>query len=141
MTIVILGILSATAIPKFFDFSVYQQRVFFDDTLNAIRYAQKLAVATACNVQVSISGNQFTLMRPSASNRSLCSSTSTGDFTLAVSRPGSRESSYQGSLAGISLTSATVYFTAKGNASSGMTIKVGSQQIIIVPDTGFVYAP
>ena len=61
MTIVILGILSVTALPKFFSLSVFQQQVFFDDTLNALRYAQKLAVVTACNVQVSIAANTFTI--------------------------------------------------------------------------------
>ena len=143
MTIVIVGILSATALPKFFDFSVFQQRTFFDDTLNAIRYAQKLAVATACNVQVAIAANRFTITRPNAGSAAdpKCTSTNAADFTQAVTRPGSNESSYQGSLSGVSLTTATVYFMAKGNASSAATINVGSQQIVIVPDTGFVYAP
>jgi MSHA pilin protein MshC len=141
MTIVILGILSATALPKFFNFSTYQQRGFFDDTLNAIRYAQKLAVVTGCNVQVSISANTFTINRPGAVDRSLCASTTAADYTLAVSRPGSNESTYQGSLAGVTLTSATVYFTSKGTASSDVSITVGSQQINIIKDTGFVYAP
>lgn len=144
MTIVIVGIVSATALPKLFNFSTYQQRTFFDDTLNAIRYAQKLAVATACNVQVAIAGNQFTLTRPAA-DRSRCTSTSASDFTQAVTRPGSGESSYQGSQSGVALTATTVYFTAKGNASSSLfsngvlAVNVGSRQITIVQDTGFVY--
>lgn len=139
MTIVILGILSATALPKFFDLSTYQQRTFFDDTLAAIRYAQKLAVATGCNVQVAIAANRFELKRPGATDRSQCASTTAGDFTQAVIRPGSGEASYQGSQAGIALTSATVYFTAKGNASDGLDIQVGNNKITIVKDTGFVY--
>jgi MSHA pilin protein MshC len=139
MVIVVLGILSATALPRFFDVSTYQQRGFFDDTLNAIRYAQKLAVATGCNVQVTIAGNQFELKRPSASDRSLCSSSNASDFTQAVTRPGSGETSYQGSQSGISATDATLYFTAKGTASSGATITVGNGQITVVQNTGFVY--
>ncbi len=141
MTLVIIGILSVTALPKFFSLSVFQQRFFFDDTLNALRYAQKLAVVTACNVQVAITANAFTVTRPGATDRSQCTSTNPANFTQNVTRPGSRESTYTGSQSGISLTTATVYFTAKGNASSGLTISVGTQQIIIVPDTGFVYAP
>lgn len=139
MVIVVLGILSATALPRFFDVSTYQQRGFFDDTLNAIRYAQKLAVATSCNVQVTIAGNQFTLNRPSASDRSLCNSTNAKDFTLAVTRPGSGEAGYQGSQAGVSVTDATLYFTAGGAVTSGATITVGSRQISVVQNTGFVY--
>jgi len=139
MTIVILGILSATALPKFFDLSAYRQRTFFDDTLAAIRYAQKLAVATGCNVQVAIAANQFELKRPGATDRSQCASTTAGDFTQAVIRPGSGEVSYQGSQSGIAVSAATVYFTAKGDASAGLDIAVDSSKITIVKDTGFVY--
>ncbi|AMK78847.1 MULTISPECIES: pilus assembly FimT family protein [Methylomonas] len=141
MTIVILGILSATALPKFFDLSVYQERAFFDDTINAIRYAQKLAVATGCNVQVQISANQFELKRPTVTDRSQCASTISANFGLSVARPGSGESSYQGSQSGINLSTTTFYFTAKGDSSADEQINIGSngKQISVVKDTGFVY--
>lgn len=139
MTIVILGIVSATALPKFFSLSAYQERGFFDDTLNAIRYAQKLAVATGCNVQVVIAANQFVLKRPGASDRNQCASTTASDFTQSITRPGSGESSYQGSQSGISVSDATVYFTAKGTASTGLDITVGSRKITVLQNTGFVY--
>jgi len=139
MVIVVLGILAISAIPKFFDVSIFQQRGFFDDTLNAIRYAQKLAVATACNVQVNIASDQFELKRPEATDRSLCRSTSSDDFTQTVMRPGSGESSYQGSLSGVSLSTTTLSFSAKGSASGDAAINVGSRQITVVGTTGFVY--
>jgi len=141
MTIVILGILSATTLPKFFDLSVYQERTFFDDTINAIRYAQKLAVTSACNVQVQIAANQFELKRPTETNRSLCASTNYADFGLSVARPGSSESDYRGNQSGINLSDATFYFTAKGEASAAQQINVGGngKQISVVKDTGFVY--
>ncbi|WP_230874879.1 hypothetical protein [Methylomonas sp. LL1] len=139
MIIVMLGILSATAMPRFFDLSIFQQRGFFDDTLNAMRYAQKLAVATGCNVQLSIAANQYQLKRPGASNRSLCESTSATDFTLEVIRPGSGEASYQGNQSGVAVSDATLYFLANGSASTGATITVGGRQITVVQNTGFVY--
>ncbi len=137
MTLVILGILSAVAMPKFFSYTTFQQTGFFYDMLNAIRYAQKLAVATNCNVQVAISANQYALTRPSA--RTYCTSTTAANFTQNIIRPGSGENSYQGSLAGVALSSATFFFMARGNASGAFTITVGSHQISIVPDTGYVY--
>lgn len=139
MVVVVLGILAISAMPKFFNIGTFQQRSFFDDTLNAISYAQKLAVATNCNVQVSIAANQFELKRPSATDRSLCRSTSDSDFTLAVPRPGSGESNYRGSLAGISLADTTIYFNAKGHASTDAEINVGNRRISVVGSTGFVY--
>lgn len=139
MVIVVLGILSANLAPKFFNFSTFQQRGFFDDTLGAIRYAQKLAVATGCNVQVTIAANQYQLKRPGASDRSRCSSTTAGDYTLAVPRPGTGDASYIGSQSGVTLSDATIYFTAKGLASANALITVGSRGISVVQDTGFVY--
>jgi MSHA pilin protein MshC len=123
--------------PKFFSYTTFQQTGFFYDMLNAIRYAQKLAVATSCNVQVAITANQYTLTRPSA--RTYCTSMAAANFTQAVTRPGSGETSYQGSLSGVTLSSATFYFMAKGNASGAYTLTVGTHQISIVPDTGYVY--
>lgn len=139
MVIVMLGVLSASALPKFFDLTSFQQRGFFDDTLGAARYAQKLAVASGCNVQFEIAGNQFSLKRPGASDRSQCSSTNSSEYTQAVTRPGSNDSSYQGSQSGVALSNTTLYFNAKGSASSGATISVGSRQITVVQDTGFIY--
>jgi MSHA pilin protein MshC len=139
LIIVILGILASSALPKFFELSGYQQRGFFYDTLNAIRYAQKLAVATGCNVQFSIASNQYTLKRPGASDRSLCSSSTASDFTQVVSRPGSGESSYQGSQSGVSISNTTLYFNAQGTASTNATITLANRQITVVRNTGFVY--
>lgn len=140
MVIVLLGILSATALPKFFDVSSYQQQAFFDDTLGAIRYAQKLAVATGCKVQVSINANTYVLNRPG--DRSQCPSNS-AVFSLPVRNPGTGEASYTHSEPGVSLTSnhATFYFDALGRASADVLLTVaGVKTIAVVRDTGFVYA-
>lgn len=139
MLIVLLGVVSVTALPKFFNYQVFQERGFFDDTLAAFRYAQKLAIATGCNVLITTSGNQFQLKRPAASDRSKCSSTTSSDFTLNVTRPGSIDS-YQGSQSGIAITSASIFFTAKGGSASGdSSITVGSRSFNIVAATGFIH--
>lgn len=43
--IVIIGIMSAVAIPRMFDRGVYDSRGFYDQTLATIRFAQKSAIA------------------------------------------------------------------------------------------------
>lgn len=141
MVIVLLGILSATALPRFFDVSGYRQQAFFDDTLNAVRYAQKLAVATGCKVQVSISANAYALNSPAV--RSQCTSNSPV-FSLPVRNPGTGEASYTHSESGVTLTStpATFNFDALGRASADATLTIaGSKTITVVSETGFVYAP
>jgi MSHA pilin protein MshC len=140
MTLVILGIVSATFLPKFFQISVYQERVFFDDTLAAMRYAQKLAVATGCNIQFSIAGNSYALKRPAAIDRSQCSSTNAAHFTRDLAHPGTGAAQYTGSQSSISLTPVTLYFSALGNASSDADIAVGSnKRITVTQTTGLVY--
>lgn len=136
MVLVLLGILSAQALPRFFNLTAYQQRVLYDDTLAALRYAQKLAIATHCNVQFSIAGNQFRLMLPAS--RASCNSQVAGNFTTTVLRPGSA-TAYTGSESGVSITTATIYFDSLGQAfASTTTIAVGTLSITLVPSTGFV---
>ena len=129
--IVLLGILAATALPKFFEKSAYQQRVMFDDTLSAVRYAQKLAVATGCNVQFSIASNAFQVLHATT-----CSGSGYG---LNVAHPGDGSSSYIGSESGVTLPDTNIIFNAIGEAVGSTSIAIGSKTINIVSSTGFVY--
>ena len=144
MVIVMLGILSATALPKFFEKNTFAERVFFDDTLNAVRYAQKLAVATGCEVEVSFTLTEYSLKRPA--NKTQCGKLSPPpSFDLDVMHP-STGGVYEGSEPGIAFESVppTVIFNALGESSvsaSGNDIKINTRTITIVKETGFVYAP
>lgn len=142
MVIVMLGVLSATALPKFFETNTFSERAFFSDTLNAVRYAQKLAVATGCNVQVSISSNSYTLSRQGDSSSTSCPGGSS--YSLSVPHPSTGASSYSGSEAGTILTStvSSFVFNALGTVSSDVVITVaGSKTIHVIAETGYVYAP
>jgi MSHA pilin protein MshC len=140
MVIVMLGILSATALPKFFEKNTFAERAFFSDTLSAIRFAQKLAIATGCNVQVSIASNSYSLNRQGDSSSLSCPGGST--YTLAVPHPSSGASSYTGSESGITLTSSasSFVFDPVGSASADVTLTVnGTKTISVIAKTGFVY--
>ena len=135
LVIVLLGIISAVALPRFTGSSGFDQRVLFDDTLNAVRYAQKVAIATGCKTRISISANSYTLLRENS-----CGS---DDFSssLTVEHPATGESSYTGSQADVSLTAtqANTTFDALGRANTDNTISVGSRRIAIIAATGFSY--
>jgi len=135
MVIVLLGTLSATAMPKFFSKNSYAERALFDDALHAASYAQKLAIATGCPVQLSIASNTYRLNRSTN-----CSSTI---YTLDVPHPSSGTSDFSGSESGINLSSSAspILFYALGNASTDATINVASKCFKIVADTGYVYEP
>jgi MSHA pilin protein MshC len=159
MTIVMVAILSATAVPKFFNKNDYTERAFFDDTLHAVQYAQKLAVATGCGVRFSISSNSYNLTRRGASSSTACPTSGTV-YSLAVPHPGFVENDceiggafttdYWGCEDGIALSAinsvtsasaSSIDFYPKGDASINATITVASKTIMVVKETGFVYAP
>lgn len=139
VTLLIIGIGALPVLPKFFQRQPYQERLFFDDTLNALRYARKLAVVFGCKVQVAIGSDSYTLWQPADSGQCLAVNPT---FSLPVAHPGSGAASYTGSEPGITLTStaANVVFDALGRASSDAVLTIaGVRTITIVGETGFVY--
>jgi len=139
MVIVILGILSVSIAPKFAGKSTYAEHAFFSDTLNAIRYAQKLAVKTGCNVQVSINFNSYTLKRLGSSSSTSCSGST---YNLVIPHPSSGASTYSGSEPDVTLTSTVspFYFYPLGTASNDVNLTInGVKTIQVVKETGLVY--
>ena len=64
--IVLLSVLSVAALSRLGGVSVFEQKAFFDEVANALRYAQKLAQSTGCNVQVSIVATSYQLNQGSS---------------------------------------------------------------------------
>jgi len=150
LVIVLLSILSAVALPRFFGRSDFDERVFFDDTLNAIRYAQKVAVATGCQTQVVILGNSYTLLRedncngtsPTFSNKDPVINPVTGP----VVDPVTGSTAYTGRQSGVNLTpdQTEITFDSLGrlepsNIDHTIAIGNGDRQISIIAATGFSY--
>lgn len=141
MVMVISGILLATATPLFFQKSAFAERVFLDDTLNAVRYAQKLAVVTGCRVQVSIASNSYELKRRGLAGSSACPA-SGSTYAIDVVHPGTNDTQYTGQELGVTLTGSpnTFVFYPLGNTSADVTLTINSSKTItIVGETGFVY--
>jgi MSHA pilin protein MshC len=63
IVIILLSILSVFALSSLFDQDEFAARGFFDDTVNAVRFAQKLAISTGCAVQVTISASGYQLLQ------------------------------------------------------------------------------
>ena len=134
MVIVLIAILSATALPRFFDRSSFETRAFFDDTLNAVRFAKKQAVSSGCKVRVTFSNNGYSLI-----HEDNCDS-NTFDNTRPVKQPNSSEH-YASSTTNISVTAShnTTTFDSLGQADTDNQISIGGRTITVVSATGFVY--
>lgn len=61
LVIVIVAVLGAIAGPRFFDNATFDERAFHDELVASLRYAQKVAVASGCPVQVDITSTSYSL--------------------------------------------------------------------------------
>ena len=70
MVLILVGILAVNALPRFFDRNTFDSRGFHDQTLAALRYAQKSAIAQRRNVCITFTSKSVTLTIASAAGAS-----------------------------------------------------------------------
>ena len=107
VVIVILGILSVVALPKFFEQKLYQERAVKDDLVSSLRYAQKRAVASGCTVRVSITATDYTLYR----HADLANCNTLPTETTILTHPSGGNFTAESTIA---LTATTIAFDALG---------------------------
>jgi|LGOV01.1.fsa_nt_gb MSHA pilin protein MshC len=141
--ILLLGILSVVALPRFFDTTTFTSRGFYDEMTGAVRYAQKLAVASGCDVRLSMVNSvpgvdgSYTLHQRvacdhiTAFNRDVLQPAGSGAF--AGSAPSGTT---------LSSTSPSVIFDALGRATpGGVIVTVNGRTFNIVGESGYVDTP
>jgi MSHA pilin protein MshC len=64
--LVIVGIVSAFAAPRLFDNAIFSQRGYADEIAASLRYARRIAVASACNVRFTVNAAGYSAAQPSA---------------------------------------------------------------------------
>lgn len=134
MVIVIIGILAAVVGPRFFDRQQFDQRMFYEESLSAVRYAQKLALASGCLTQVSLSQAAGYQVHQAAN----CTS---GGYSLAV--PGADGAALANSSVpqgvAITVTNFPVVFDSLGRPQSGTaSATVGGFSLSVTAETGLV---
>jgi MSHA pilin protein MshC len=137
VVIVILAALAAIAGPRFFNTRVFNERGYADEVAAAMRYAQKIAVASGCNVRLSISAAGYNAMQQPASGNT-CNASS-GSWSTPVMRPdGTNLSGAPPNNANVSAT-ATLVYNNKGAVISGATnLSVGPYTLVLDAASGFV---
>ncbi len=121
--IVLLGILGIVALGRFIDQNQFAARGFFDDTVTAVRFAQKLAISSGCDVRVITTAGSYQLRQSSTCNAD--------DFSNPVPNPANRSNNYQNANMpnGFSLTAGNITFNARGRregSTSPFTLSDGS---------------
>jgi len=121
--IVLLGVLGVVAFGRFTGQNLFVARGFFDDTVTAVRFAQKFAISSGCDVRVITTANSYQLRQ---------STTCTADnFSNPVANPANRSNNYQNLdiPAGFALTAGNITFDARGRregATSDFSLSDGS---------------
>lgn len=141
LVIVILGIIGAVAGPRFFNNSSYDERAYYDEIASALRYGQKVAVASGCNVRVSISAGGYSLSQQAALSGHCNPSDSS--YPVPVLLP-SGDAVTGSAPDGLSAAPATTFtYTALGQTSLGsnQSITVGARSLDIEADSGLVVTP
>jgi len=143
VVLVILGVISAIAVPKFFSVTDFSEDFYFNDVLASVRYAQKLAVVSGCDTQVLTSGQMVIFKR-----RTNCTS---GIFDQDIRNPTSGGSTFfiavPANLTFIA-TLSDFYFDGLGRAHNTSTSSVSNAAFIlntrtftVVGETGLTYEP
>ena len=133
MVIVIAGLLATFALPRFFNKDSFENRGFYTEVLNAVRYAQQLAVAINCNTQVTLTSNSYTVTM--ATNLNNCAGSGYGD----APDPVTGQLGFTGSSTSVNdVTPATFQFTALGTANTDTTITVGGYRFRVHSSTGYI---
>jgi len=140
---IIIGILATVAGPRFFDLDTFNQRGFYDEVLSAVRYAQKLAISSGCEVQFTVTTDTSYALNQHITD---CI---TGAFTRGVYNPGTQAPSFTNNIPSGSALSMTpvsaIIFNAQGfvpaQSNTNIIINLDGRTITVIGGTGFVKTP
>jgi MSHA pilin protein MshC len=141
VVMVLIGILSANALPRFFSASRFEEMGFSDAAIAAARYAHKIALATRCDTRVRIDSTGYQLFQRATDCKS-------GGFTRTVVRPGGDD--WRGAApAGVAVGSLDLYFDSQGRPRNTLTgallftaqsVSIGARSLTVEHTTGYVHA-
>ncbi|MBF0674041.1 type II secretion system protein [Pseudomonas sp.] len=132
LIMVVLGILAAVAAPRFFDRSVFDERLYFEEVLSAVRYAQKVAVASGCEIRVEVDNSGYRLTHAAPCD------TRAAKTPVADPAGGAYRAANTNSVSVAPTLEVT--FNALGGTDRQHATTVGGTFDLIVHETGFVEA-
>jgi MSHA pilin protein MshC len=142
VVMILIGILSAIAAPRFFDNSTFQSRGFADQVQASLRYGQKEAIARRRLVCVTFPTTTRMVLRTTANFTDIACNTDlvspsgsypAGQTTYTVDAP-----------TGVTLSGYAAFnFDALGKPSSAQAIIVSGapSNIVVEAETGYVHSP
>lgn len=141
LVVVILAIIGTLAGPRFFDNAAFDERAYYDELVSALRYAQKIAVASGCPVRVNVAPTSYALSQQA----SLAGHCDPGDaaFPVAVRLPTGEAASGTAPDSVNVVPALTIVYNALGqtNLPASQSIAVGNRLLQVQADSGLVVTP
>jgi len=141
VVIVIVGILAAVAAPRFFNDRTFLERGYYEELTAALKYAQKLAVASGCPVRFDLAANGYQARQQAAAGGSCNPSDAT--WATGVQLADGQLLSGTSPIGVSASPVVTMIFDALGRTDLGMdqNIAVGPFALTVSADSGYVQAP
>jgi MSHA pilin protein MshC len=130
--VVILGIVSAVAVPRMFDNRVFQERGYANEIAASLRYARRVAIASACNVRFTVNAAGYATAQPTVR----CNTA--GAWGVAV-QTGDRRAVANAAPTGVAVGAAVFEFRPGGElAAPAGPLNVGAFTVAVNAATGAV---
>ena len=145
--IMLVGIMAVLAGSRFFSKSTFDERGFFELSIQAVRYAQKVAIASGCDVRVEFASSGYSMQE--WINGASCAADPADTGLTLLQRPGGGNFT-DTKPSGVSVSAALLYFDSIGRPrdanigvgfgnllSSSTGVTISSRTLTIEPETGF----
>jgi MSHA pilin protein MshC len=141
--LVILGVLSAVAVPRLLD-ETYTERGYAEEVAQAVRYARNVAVASGCAVQFTINNAGYSALQDNPSNAVFNNHCGTaGTWLTPVRRTDSEllAGAPRPSLGAMPAAPIQFVFNPQGAiGGAGVAIVLGGSTVTVLP-SGLVQGP
>jgi MSHA pilin protein MshC len=129
--LVIIGIVTAVAAPRFFDNAVFTERGYAEEIAASLRYARRVAIASDCNVRFTVNAAGYSAAQQTACNPA-------NAWAVAVQSP-DRAALANATPTGVAVAAAVFEFRAAGDLLNPVApLNVGTHSVTVNSATGGV---
>jgi MSHA pilin protein MshC len=137
LIILIVSVLAIVAAPRFSP-EPFSEAAVHQELISALRYAQKLAINTGCEIQVQISAasDSFSVTRRSGGSATSCGAGAFGDSVANPAGTGNLQATAPSDVD--LLNDLTVVFDSLGLPNAGGSVSVDGRLITVEAASGYV---
>jgi MSHA pilin protein MshC len=130
--LVLLGIVSAFAAPRLFNNTVFTEHGYVNEIAASLRYARRIAIASACNVRFTVNAAGYSAVQPTV----MC--IGAGGWGVVVQSP-DRGPLANATPSGVAVGAAVIEFRDTGELVNPVApLNVGAFSLTVDPATGAV---